>query len=217
MMRPEIRTSASTPNQNLLYCPLAEIVKPEMKTRGKYPKGYPEGAVVHFTAGATAESSLSWGREQGLCFFVIDKSGRILQSFPLNRWGYHAGESSWKGLGAVSKRFVGIELDCGGRLQHRADGELITWFGRVVPKEQSRTVLNLDNQKAGTYEKYTAQQEDALIMLLKWLKRNNHAVFRFANVVGHDEIAPSRKDDPGGALSMTMPELRKLLMMAGDE
>ena len=29
-------------------------------------------------------------------------------------------------------------------------------------------------------------------------------------VVGHDEIAPSRKSDPGASLSMTMPELRKI-------
>ncbi len=211
------RPSISEPNQKLLFCPLAEIIKPEMKTRGSYPKGYPEGAVIHFTGGASTESSLSYGREQGFCFFMIDKAGRILQSFPLNRWGFHAGPSSWKGLSGVSKHFVGIELDCGGKLQQRADGEFITWFGRVVPEDKRRMVTTQDNRKGGYYEKFTQAQEDSLLMLLKWLKRNNPGVFKFANVVGHDEISPGRKIDPGGSLSMTMPELRKALMIAGDE
>lgn len=210
------RRSVREPGQNLLWCPLAEIVKPEMSTKGYYPEGHPSGAVVHFTAGRTAESSLSYGREQGYCFFVIAKDGRILQSFPLDRWGYHAGKSSWGKITGVSPHFVGIEIDCAGKLEFNKKEQCWqSWFGRKVAEPLRRTVAAKDNIEAGTYEKYTPQQEEALIQLLLWLKTNNPEVFSFANVVGHDEVAvpKGRKNDPGGSLSVTMPALREMLSL----
>ncbi len=194
------------------YCPFAEIVKPSMKTQGKYPKGYPEGAVVHFTAGSSAESSLGWGRESGYCFFVIKKDGAILQSFPLDEWGSHAGSSTWGGRTGVSRYFVGIEIDCAGELHKKEDGELYSWFNKKIPAEKARIIeKKKDNAQVGTYEAYTKEQEESLVSLLLWLHNNGPEVFKIDNVVGHDEVAPGRKTDPGGALSMTMPELRKLL------
>lgn len=209
------RISAYEPNQKLLYCPFAEIRKPAMTTRGKYKNNYPAGAVVHFTAGRTAESSLSYGTEVGFCFFVIAKDGKILQSFSLDSWGYHAGNSAWNGFSGLNRHFVGIEIDCMGQLTYDKTAKVWkSWFGKAVQPANMRTVGRKENMYPGTYEIYTPQQEESLIQLLLWLKRNNPDVFSLDNVCGHDECATpaGRKNDPGGSLSMTMPALRKLLM-----
>ncbi len=69
----------------------------------------------------------------------------------------------------------------------------------------------------GWYHKYTAAQEESIIKTLLWYKWADPTDrFSFDKVLGHDEACeqagqPGRKNDPGGALSMTMPEFRELL------
>lgn len=207
----EDRPDIESPGQGHLWCPFAVRLSKDMTTRGYYQKGYPEGAIVHFTAGRCDTeddmiSSMDWGRSSGYAFFGIGPKGVIYQAHPLNRWGYHAGSSSYQGLGSsVSQYAVGIEVASAGRL----DAGNRSWFGRVYEAARVRTVGRRDNMIAGSYVKYTEAQEKSLEALLLWLKLNKPDVFEIKFILGHDEVSPGRKNDPGGALSMTMPELRK--------
>lgn len=169
---PQDRPSVSKGGQKLLWCPFAERNFKKSRTAGSYAKGYPLGAIVHFTAG----------------------------------------QSTWPGLGdRVSDDLVGIEIQCAGMLE-KSGSVYKTWYGETVPASDVRTVAaQTANQEAGAYQKYTAAQEDALIRLLTWLRENNPDVFSYDYVLGHDEVSPRRKNDPGGSLSMTMPALRKKL------
>lgn len=213
VVRPEEkdRESISKKGQNLKYCPFAETNFTKAKTQGRYRKQYPEGAIVHFTAGRRngLKSAMDWQTSQGYCYFVIDEDGNIGQNFPLNEWGSHAGRSSWPKLGSkwVSRYLVGIEVQCAGKLT--SSGK--SWFGKRYPAEETRNVSNKDNVKGGKYLKYTEKQEEALTSLILWLEQNNPNVFELDNVLGHDEVSPDRKNDPGGSLSMTMPEYRAFL------
>lgn len=200
-----------------LWYPKAVVNKGgEMKTKGVYENGYPIGAVVHYTDGhceteQDAINSLKYGIDQGFTFFVIGPTGVVYQNFPLSRWGSHAGTSYWPSIGSnVSKRLAGIEVACAGRV----DINNKSWFKKVYPESRIRKVQTRDNVNGGRYVKFTEAQEAALIELLQWLKENNSKVFNFKYVLGHDEVAPDRKDDPGGCLSMTMPELRSRLLTA---
>ena len=177
-----------------------------MNTKGKYPKGYPEGAVVHWTSGHYGTHDLN---TPSYVYFLIDHDGKVYQNFPLDEWGHHAGASKHNGRSSVSRYYVGIEITCAGKL----DKNRKSWFGKTYPENETRTVPKKDNMAAGIYHKYTEAQEESLIELLHWLERNNPKVFMLRNVVGHDEAAvpTGRKNDPGGSLSMTMPELRTLL------
>lgn len=201
-----------------LRCPFATQHKREARARGRYPQGYPEGAVVHFTAGResqTVADALNFQASKGHMYFVIDAEGRIGQNFDLNEHGYHAGESYWEGLGRyVSNRVVGIEVLCPGQL----DGSRRPWFSREpYPEEVCRYVEAKDNRVAGWFYAYTKQQEQALEQLLCWLHLNNPDIFRLDYVLGHDEVAGpaglgwQRKTDPGGSLSVTMPQFRSKL------
>lgn len=206
------RVGPNTPGQNFEFCPFA-IRKPEfqMPTRGEYALKYPRGAVVHFTAGSSAESSIEWGKDQGFAFWMIAKDGTIYQNHSLRRWGHHAGKSVWPGLGtSLSDDLVGIEVDCAGRLT-RKNNQWVSWFGRVVTSSKVRVSKGEANIKPGAYEMFTPEQEASLKRLLLWLKENNPKVFQLEYVVSHDEIAPDRKDDVGAALSMTMPAYREML------
>lgn len=211
--RPSLREA----NAGLLWYPLAEAVSPRMKTQGKYSSLYPRGAIVHYTAGRdededSARGTLSWGREQGYCFFVIGPTGKVYQSFPLDEWGYHAGESNWPGLGpSVSSKLVGIEVCCAGLL----DEDRRSWFGKKYPAAETRKVTEAAyGCPTGIYRVYTAEQEAALIDLLVWLARNKTSVFRTDYILGHHEVSGKkgigywRKADPGGSLSMSMDDLR---------
>ena len=204
-----------------------------MKTAGTYPDGYPAGAIVHFTAGGpSGPNTVQGGIANGYCFFVIAPDGQVYQNFDLDRWGSHAGKSSHQKLGnSVSRFLTGIEVCNAGRLRQLDAGTFRPWFNDPLHYQQNhepiphgvpnpardfkaaavRFVEKRHNREAGWYHKYTAEQEQALTMLLLWLKQNAPDIFQFDFVLGHDEVSTGRKNDPGGALSMTMPEFRARL------
>lgn len=198
------------PKKELWYTKAKKWAK-QMKTRGKYRKGYPEGAIIHFTAGRYGTQDMDSGIAKGFAYLLIDDKGNVYQANPLDSWGYHAGVSSWKSLGSgVSEFLVGIEITAAGKVT-KVGESYQTWFKGVLTKDQVREVKAKDNIQAGIYQKYTDEQEKSLIDLLLWLKENNPDVFSFDLVLGHDEVAPTRKNDPGGALSCSMPEFREKL------
>jgi len=204
------RPSPSTPASKLKRCPFA-INGTGMKAQGSYRKGYPEGAIVHFTAGSSIESSLSWGHKQGYMFFGIGRDGKLYQNFDLDKWGYHAGSSSWPSLGrGVSRYLVGIEIASAGKLSYK-NGKWTSYFGSTPDKTRTIKTKRYNQEQTGTYEAYTDAQEKTLIELLTWLKHNNPEVFSCDLILGHDEVSPGRKNDPGGALSMSMPKLRETM------
>lgn len=191
-----------------------------MKTRGPYRRGYPEGAVVHYTAGrfekgdADAVATMKYGASD-FCYFCISATGKVYQGAPLDRWGSHAGGSKWPGLGSwVSQYLVGIEI-CSAGLLEQAPAGLKPWWGKpLVPETLARKVEVRENiNQAGWYHAYTQAQEDALTELILWLHGNAPDTFQLDLVLGHDEVASpaGRKNDPGGALSTSMPALREKL------
>ncbi len=211
------RLNLSSTNQKALYYPLADHSCIEMPVRGKYPLGHPVGAVIHYTAGRSkgdkdAINTIAYGAKQGYCYFTISSTGTVFQPMPLDSWGYHAGKSSWPGLGQwLSNRLVGIEVCCAGTVVETSIPlKYRSWFGESFYRVRSYTE-DLENIKKGHYHKFTKPQELSLTQLLLWFKRNNPDVFSFDNVVGHDEISSDRKSDPGGSLSMPMFAYREHL------
>jgi hypothetical protein len=202
--------TASQEGKFPLWIPFAVKHPCGMKVQGKYPEGFPRGLVVHFTAGhGTAKSTQEYCAGKGFTLMSMDKDGTIVQSVPLDSWGYHSGT-------VHHEICVGLEIVCAGKLSQKPDGTFWSWFGTEIPKENVRFMKGTDEQIEGYYEKYTPAQEASLIKLCKWLKENGQGVFTYDNVVGHDESCSragrkGNKNDPGGALSMGMPEFRKLL------
>lgn len=199
------------------YRPVISDVNIEVKTYGKFKTKNKKamGAVIHFTAGhygndQDALNSLASMADRGYGAIVLGRGGQFFkaQNQGLDDVVYHAGVSKWKDKESISYYCLGIEVVCGGKLDKNGR----TWFGTKPPEEECRYVLGKDNVETGKYHMFTPQQELSLrnFMLCQSLINPE---FRFSWVVGHDEIAvpKGRRNDPGGAFSMTMPEFRQLL------
>ena len=201
--------------------PFAKVLKQRMKVRGTYAKGWPRGAIVHFTAGRDgAEKTINGGIKDGYTYWCIQKDGALFCAHDADKWGYHAGASAWdkwiKSIhyflsGSVSDDLIGIEINAAGKVTKIAPGRYQTWFKQIIGEASVRFTEGKDNQERGYYEKYTPAQEHTLVETLMWLKEQAPDVFSFDFVLGHDEVAPKRKNDPGAALSMTMPQFRDFL------
>ena len=200
-----------------------QVVGLRMRTKGKYAKGWPLGAVVHHTAGRDgAEKTLKGGAKDGYAFWCIQKDGQMYVAHSANEWGWHCGESKWtkfvkKLIGSCNDDLIGIEINAAGNVKPTKEGKYVTWFKTVLGPDEVRYSAGVDNQAKGYYEKFTPQQENTLIEALLWLKAQRPDVFDFDLVLGHDEVSGVkglgyfRKTDPGASLSMTMSEFRELL------
>lgn len=234
--RPDASIIADTPPAfpkikplKLLWYPKA-LKRPDltMKAVGKYPQNYPMGLVIHWTAGRfdkptpnNAVQSIKQGIDNGYQYLCCDVDGAIIQTNPLNEYGYHAGESAWVIDGVkksgMSQYLVGLEVNCAGKLERKGD-KYFTWFDLEIPESEVRFVpVNKENIAAGYYHKFTYAQEAAIFNFCLWLKMNNPDVFNLDLVLGHDScsgpegIGHWRKTDPGGSLSMTTREFREML------
>lgn len=199
---PEIKESARAYEPKIIP---VKGVKYKINGRFKTKSGKAQGAVIHYTvSGRSAQAArnvVSYLASQGLGALVMDESGDFYCAENFNYMTdvvWHAGKSSWQGKSGVSQYCIGIEICCWGLDGHRKGAKDL----RTVPAQ--------GNMKAGTYQKYTSAQEKSLVAFLKHCKQLNPD-FSYDWVVGHDEISPARKQDPGGSLSSTMPEFRAIL------
>ncbi len=200
-----------------LWYPDAVVCK--MAARGNYEKNWPEGCVLHYTAGRNnAVATMKSGAEQGHAYFCINREGVVHQGLPLNEWGSHAGQSAWPDLGVgVSSKLVGIEICSAGKVTYEGP-HFKTWYGEKVDASEVRTLTDKqDWGEDGNYQIFTPEQERAVLKLLDWMHQQRPDVFKFEYVLSHHEVCqpPGRKADVGGSLSMPMPKLRELLLGKG--
>lgn len=146
--------------------------------------------VIHFTAGASAKSSIGYWKElgNGVCaHFVIDRDGTIYQCRPCNRTAGHAGTSEWHGYRNLNSCAIGIELANGG-------DAYATKFSKLKPI----TARHKNGGPMTEWETYPPEQLAACEMLSKVLVER----YNLDDVIGHEDIATARKNDPGPAFPM---------------
>ena len=127
--------------------------------------------VLHYTVADFDESlDILTGRERGVSahYLVRDDPVRIYRLVPEERMARHAGESYWHGATALNASSIGIEIVNPG------------W---------------VDPPGGRVYAPFPQAQVDAVIALVRDIvARHDIAPSR---VLGHADIAPGRKQDPG--------------------
>jgi len=126
--------------------------------------------IIHYTTGnfAGAFNILTEGGVSSHYLVRDDDPPTIYRLVDENRRAYHAGVSSWKGQTALNAASIGIEIVNAGDV--RTNGEI-------------------------TYADYPKSQVDAVIALVKDIARRHE--IRGDRILGHSDIAPLRKVDPG--------------------
>lgn len=150
----------------------------------------PEIIVIHYTAGSTYTSSARWLAEQKYlsAHLIIGRKGEIVQLVPFNAKAYHAGESLYDGRENVNMFSIGIEFANWGVLQKKGPGRFESWANSEVP------LADVSVGDDGTYwETYQIEQIDAAIPVVKLLID----AYGIQDIVGHQDVAPGRKVDPG--------------------
>jgi len=140
--------------------------------------------VLHFTReklDKTLQIFLGYTKSTAAPHYTISEQGIIFQHIPEDRGGRHAGASFWRticGQDAINTHSIGIE--------HVNDGY------KISPEQQSGVVVQ---GSAHEWYPYTAKQIAASIELCTSLVKKYGIEPR--NVVGHSDIAPRRRIDPG--------------------
>lgn len=177
-----------------------------------YPAGPTMGirrfAVAHFTAGATAKSSVNFWRTPAAkgaeAHVVIDRDGTIFQVRAFNQRADHAGQSEWRcpNLGKVFNGLnscsIGIEFANGGE-----STSLIQRFSKLPP-------VKARHKNGGPVKDWEAFPECQIaageLVFRAIVKRYN-----LDDLIGHDDCAYqviagkkvfNRKSDPGPAFPM---------------
>ena len=176
---------------------------PSRNVGGKFAKT-PKIVVIHFTAGGSARSSAEWFRNpqngNSSAHVVIERDGSIIQCVNFEKIAWHAGRSSWHGLIGLNKYSIGIELANWGNLRS-AEGGWVTSTGKRIADPFIGTHRN-GNPDGSTHpigwEPYPAEQFESARQLVEALI----SAYGIKEIVGHDDIAPVRKSDPGPAFNM---------------
>ena len=161
----------------------------------------PRYLVLHYTAGTSGSGAVEWLRNpkaRASAHFVIDRDGGVTQLVELDRVAWHAGKSAWQGVQGLNHYSIGIELVNAGKLHQNAAGTWINWANKAIPPDEVIVAVHKAETAPAGWQVYPAGQLEVVIAIGLAL----HEAFGFDDVLGHDDIAPGRKVDPGPAFPM---------------
>lgn len=155
--------------------------------------------IIHCTSGASGESSINeWRRKaDGVCaHFVIGRDGSIIECRPCNRTCGHAGKSLWHdhghSYGDLNTCSLGIELANAG-----SDPGALKW-ARCQPQYFGVRARHKNGGPMLEWEGYALAQ----LLSCEALSKTLCSRFNLDDLIGHDDVAPARRDDPGPAFPM---------------
>jgi len=162
---------------------------------GDRPAGMPINLIVlHYTATGSLDSTVRWFQNPDAkvsAHYVIGQDGTFVRMVPENKKAYHAGKSEWKGQKNVNRFSIGIELVNWGKLV-KSEGQFYFWPNNYTSPYNGSDPVFLED---AWWEPYPETQLDSLNLLIDDIKSR----YSIDDVVGHRDVSPRRKLDPGPA------------------
>lgn len=157
----------------------------------------PRYIIMHYTGSGSQRGSDDWLSKMDSIYvsahLTIGRDGAVTQLVPFDTKAFHAGVSRWDGLEGMNKHSIGIELINWGKLSRNPAGEYITWTGAAVPNDQVVEAVHKHETQLTPWQSYT-QAQIGMASLVCALIKNTYDI---KEIIGHDDIAPTRKVDPG--------------------
>ena len=160
----------------------------------------PDSLIIHYTASSSASSAiktLTHPAKKVSAHLVIDTDGSITQLVPFNVVAYHAGKSQFNGRVGFNKYAIGIEVVNPGRLR-RSDHSFYTWYEKEIPIKDVIFATHRNETTPTYWHKYTEAQISVIEELCELFKD----VYGISQILGHEEVSPHRKIDPGPAFPL---------------
>ena len=129
---------------------------------------------------------------------VISPEGVVTQLVPFDKIAWHAGVSSWKGKDGCNSFAIGIEMVNSGLLGKVGNGYVDRLTNKPVASAQVVIAAHKNGGGELPWEIYPLAQIEAATGAARAIVE----AYGIKEVVGHDDIAPHRKIDPGPAWPM---------------
>jgi N-acetylmuramoyl-L-alanine amidase len=161
--------------------------------------------VIHFTNGATAQSSIDFWKQPAQkkndigAHIIIDRDGTIFQCRPFNKTISHAGKSRWVDPSTGKKYTSCNAFTIGIELANAGDDPDVIKIAKTLPHYAGTVVgKHRNGGSMRAWEEYPSAQFMACISVVSQLVER----YNLDDCTGHDCIAPERKNDPGPAFDM---------------
>ena len=166
---------------------------------GPFAPGLPDTIVIHYTAGANAESAiytLCDRKAQGLGpTWSSGRDGAVTQLLPFNIVGWHAGRSQWGERTSLNQYSIGIEIDNAGQLLEQ-DGRYESWFGQTYPASEVVRGAHRNQNLPGAHPQirqpvcYWHRYAEVQFEVVETICGALIAAYGIHYILGHEEIAP---------------------------
>lgn len=156
---------------------------PFINTPNKRGTMMPSFLIIHFTADNNPASTINWFKNpvaQASAHILIDREGKVTQFGKFTEILWHAGKSEWKGIVGLNSHSIGVEL---------------TNLGATANKPGSVFLKHKNEANPRYWQTYPDKQIDVLKAVSDCLV----ATYKLKDIIGHDDISPIRKSDPGPA------------------
>lgn len=166
-----------------------------------YNKGRKAGVdsiVIHYTSGGSLSGSVSWFKNpkaKASAHYIISRDGEVVQMVRDEDTAWHAGRSELDGRPWVNRFSIGIELVNWGVLEKRED-KLYCWPGNYTREYDVKEFGHPVFIDGKWWAPYHESQLEACTKLCQEL-RQKYPNITDDRVVGHMDISPGRKRDPG--------------------
>lgn len=174
------------------------------KNNTPFSKGEADSIVIHYTAGRNGKSSsefLSRTNVKASAHLVVDRGGTVYQLVPFNKKSWHAGTSSYKDRKYYNNYSIGIELDNAGIMTPVGD-KYKAWFGGKYLADDVVREVHRNEKEPRYWHTFTQEQIDICEEIVNLLIEKYPSMQERKEILGHEEISPGRKSDPGPAFPL---------------
>ncbi len=173
-----------------------------------FQDGLPDTIVLHYTNDSPALNVAKWlckKKAKASAHLVVGRDGSVYQLVDFDRVAWHAGVSSYRGRTGLNQYSIGIEMENWGEVKKVGDA-YVTWRGTTVDANEIVKATHRNQGQEKYWQTYTQKQIETVFDICDLLTDT----YSIKHIVGHEEIAPERKTDPGPAFPLD--KLRGMLL-----
>lgn len=168
--------------------------------------------ILHFTASAALTGTVKWfmnTKARVSSHYVIGRHGDVVQMVKEKDKAWHAGRSELDGDKRVNSLSIGIEMVNWGELRKKR-GKFYAWPGKYTREYDVEKFGKPVFANDRWWAPYSEEQFQACVKICRTLVKKYPSI-TVDRIVGHEDVAPGRKTDPGPAFDL--PRLRKLVFI----